>query len=383
VTRKVLFVDDEPNTLQTLRRELRDWSRTTGIEVTTTTDPLAVIGMLEADKDAYELIVSDLRMPSMKGSDLLIAVKERFPDIMSILLTGYAEVQEVMRAVKAGIFSYILKPWDGDYLRAEIDKALSVYRIRKENAEHQKRVDMELRWAGEMQRAFLDIRIPASKGLQFDAEYRPLSSLYCSGDYYDFLQLSDGRVLVLLGDVSGHGVTGALMTGILKSIIGPGYIVPAAGRASPAALLGWLNRRLVSFLGGGSSIFISLVACLVDPTARTMRYANAGQTPPLLVSGGAGTPLDSTGPAVGFVADAAYEERVVSLGSGDLLVFYTDGLVEVGSGHVSEGMKRLLALLLSPEGASLSAAAIADRALELSGSKAFEDDVTVIRAQVT
>jgi serine phosphatase RsbU (regulator of sigma subunit) len=234
-----------------------------------------------------------------------------------------------------------------------------------------------------MQRSFLNIRMPAPKALRLDAEYRPLSSLYCSGDYYDLVQLPDTSVLILLGDVSGHGVTGALMTGILKSIIGPEYLDRSGGHMSPAGLLAWLNSRLVSFLGGGSSIFISLVAGLVDPAGRTVRYANAGQTPPLLLSQGSATPLDSTGPALGFVADAVYGETAVGLGPGDLLVFYTDGLVEVGSGHIREGMKRLLTLLQSPGGASLSAAAIADRVLDLSGSKAYADDVTLIRAQVT
>ncbi len=379
MSRRVLFVDDEPNTLLALKRELRDWSRTTGVEIDIATDPLAVMGMLNAHQGEYELVVSDLRMPAMKGSDLLVSIKQRYPEILSILLSGYSEVEEVMKAIKAGIFSYILKPWDRDYLRAEIEKALEVYRIRKENADHQKRMDMELRWAGEMQRFFLKIKIPAPQGLRIDLDYRPLPSLYCGGDYYDVLELPKRGTLLLVGDVAGHGVTGALVTGILKSIIVMEYIGPEGMQVSMAGLMKWLNRRLAGFFGEGSSMFISLFAGLFDPAARSLRYANAGQVPPLHVSRGQAAPLASTGPALGFVPDADYREEEAHFQTGDTLLLYTDGLVELGTGTVSDGTRRLLDVLKGPDGPGLSAAAIGARMLALAGSAEFTDDVTLIR----
>ncbi len=382
MSRRVLFVDDEPNTLQALRRELRDWSRAAGVEIETTSDPLAVMAMLEAHKGEYELVVSDLRMPSMKGSDLLVSIKERYPEILSILLSGYSEVEEVMKAIKAGIFSYILKPWDRDYLRAEIEKALEVYRIRRENVEHERRMDTELRWAGEMQRFFLKVRVPTPRGLRIDLDYRPLASLYCGGDYYDFIELPQRGTLLLVGDVSGHGVTGALITGILKSIIVMEYIGPEGPQASMAGLMQWLNRRMAAFFGQGSSIFISFFAGLVDPAARIMRYANAGQVPPFLFSKGQATPLASTGPALGFVPDATYREEEARLQTGDILLLYTDGLVEAGSGQVSDGTRRILDVMRGPDGPKLSAAAITSRILQLSGSGEFADDVTLIRVEL-
>ena len=383
MSRRVLFVDDEPNTLLALRRELRDWSKAAGVEIDIATDPLAVMGMLNAHPGEYELVVSDLRMPAMKGSDLLVSIKQRYPEILSILLSGYSEVEEVMKAIKAGIFSYILKPWDRDYLRAEIEKALEVYRIRKENADNQRRLDMELRWAGEMQRFFLTIKIPAPQGLRIDLDYRPLPSLYCGGDYYDILELPQRGTLLLVGDVAGHGVTGALVTGILKSIIVMEYIGPQGVQGSMAGLMKWLNRRLAGFFGAGSSMFISLFAGLFDPGARSLRYANAGQVPPLHFARGKATPLASTGPALGFMPDADYREEEEHFQTGDMLLLFTDGLVEMGAGTVSDGTRRVVEVMQGPDGAGLSAAAIGSRTLAVSGSAAFTDDVTIIRVDCT
>ena len=300
-------------------------------------------------------------------------------EIISILLSGYSEVEEVMKAIKAGIFSYILKPWDRDYLRAEIEKALEVYRIRKENADNQRRLDMELRWAGEMQRFFLTIKIPAPQGVRIDLDYRPLPSLYCGGDYYDILELPQRGTLLLVGDVAGHGVTGALVTGILKSIIVMEYIGPQGVQGSMAGLMKWLNRRLAGFFGEGSSMFISLFAGLFDSAARSLRYANAGQVPPLHFSKGKATPLASTGPALAFMPDADYREEEERFQTGDMLLLYTDGLVELGAGTVSDGTRRVIEVMQGPDGAGLSAAAIGSRMLALGGCAEFTDDVTIIR----
>jgi phosphoserine phosphatase RsbU/P len=385
MTRRILLVDDEQNTLLALQRELRDWSRDQGVEVRATTDPAEALALLAAAPDEYQLVISDLRMPQMKGSDLLLEVKERWPRIMSILLTGYSETGEVMKAVKAGIFSYILKPWDRDYLLQEIGKALEVYRIREENALHARRMEQELRWAGEMQRAFLRMPAvsgPAAGGVTFDLHYRPVSSLHCGGDYYDVISLPGSRLLVLLGDVAGHGVTGALVTGVLKSIIEPEFVMPAGGTPSPAALLHWLNARLCAFMGTTSSLLVTMVAAVLDPAGGTLTFANAGHVPPLMVRrGAAAQSLDSTGPALGFMPDAVYTETAESFGIGDLLFMYTDGLVESGTAMVSSGIDTLRTMLAAvPDPAALGAAAIARQVLAARGTTEFEDDVTVLRA---
>src|SRR5512133_18663 len=195
----ILLVDDEPNILNALKRELHDWSRAANLTILTAPSAREGLKLLEAKPGEFTLIVSDLKMPEMKGSDFLIEVKNRWPDIMTILLTGFSETQEVMKVVKAGIFSYILKPWDSEYLKAELEKALEARRMRIENAAYAKTMEEELRWAGEMQRVILKPAPLRAEGIEFRTSYRPVQGLYCGGDYYDVISVGVDRYLMLLG----------------------------------------------------------------------------------------------------------------------------------------------------------------------------------------
>ncbi|NLJ09821.1 MAG: response regulator, partial [Treponema sp.] len=170
------------------------------------------------------LVVSDLRMPEMKGSDFLQIVRDTYPHILAILLIGFSETEEVIKAVRAGIFSYILKPWDSEYLLAEINKAYETAILKQEHDALVKRIQEELKWAGEMQKALLRPVLPQSSLVEYRVSYRPVPQLYCGGDYYDVITLSPDKYLLLLGDVAGHGVRAAFVTGILKAIIYPEFV---------------------------------------------------------------------------------------------------------------------------------------------------------------
>ena len=106
----MLLVDDEPNITNAIRRELADWAEERSIEIVTATSAQIGLNILQTRGASTAVIISDLKMPEMKGSDFLLAVKDKYPHIVSILLTGYSETDEVIKAVSAGIFSYILKP---------------------------------------------------------------------------------------------------------------------------------------------------------------------------------------------------------------------------------------------------------------------------------
>ena len=242
--KKIILVDDEQSILNSLIRELMDWCSDKKIEIISFTNPVEAFNALEIEREVF-LVISDLRMPEMLGSDLLLKIRDKYPDIITILLTGYSEVDEIMKAVKSGIFAYILKPWDEKYLLTEIGKAYDLAKLKEEKTKYLHMLEEELKWGGELQKKLLQRNIPESEGIKFEVEYQPLPMLYCGGDYYDIIPLQDGNCLVLLGDVAGHGLKAAFITTILKTIIYSEYVRDhQKDGISPADFLKWLNIRI-------------------------------------------------------------------------------------------------------------------------------------------
>ncbi|MBL8966841.1 MAG: SpoIIE family protein phosphatase [Spirochaetaceae bacterium] len=371
----VLLVDDEPNILSALRRELQAWAAVRGLACQPFSAASEALSFLETEAGRVAIIISDLRMPGMKGSDFLLAVKARWPDIPTILLSGFSEAEELMKAVKAGIFSYVLKPWDADYLRTEIAKALELRSARDANRAYEKLLADELGWAGQFQRAFLRPSCPAPEGMEFQVSWRPLESLQCGGDYYDLIDLGGRRYLAMIGDVAGHGIKAAFVTGFLKVMIYSEYVLSRRGSAfSPAALLGWLNDRVAFEFRQSAELLITLFCAVVDLGAMRLIYANAGHNTPILLRNGEALSLRTSGPALGFTSPLDFEEAESPLAAGDCLMLYTDGLVESpGPGRNLDAGSLALRVPYGPE----FAFRIVAESLKLSGTAGFTDDVTV------
>jgi phosphoserine phosphatase RsbU/P len=375
--RCILLVDDEQNILLALKRELHAWAREHEFEVITCLSAKEALTFLSTRAEDTAIIVSDLKMPEMKGSDFLLEVKRKWPDIVTILLTGFSETEEIVKAVSAGIFSYMLKPWDSDYLMAEIKKAYDYSELRRQNSSYLKRVEEELKWAGEMQKALLRPNIPGSPGLEFRVSYRPVPGLYCGGDYYDVISVGADRYLLLIGAVAGHGVKAAFVTGILKAVIYPEYIRSLVGKPlSPADFLGWLNSRMQFEFRSTSPMQISFFAGVLDMKSRKFVYANAGLNHPFVLHDSVPEELLVSGPAIGSGHSALYMEQQTNFRAGDVFTLYTDGLT--GSG---KGVRMGQLLQKVPYGNDYHMRLL-DTALEMSEAKAFSDDVTIVTAKV-
>jgi sigma-B regulation protein RsbU (phosphoserine phosphatase) len=381
-TRFILLVDDEQNILNALKRELHGWAAERSLEILTAISSRQGLETLKVRGPETVIVVSDLRMPEMKGSDFLLEVNKAYPGITSILLTGFSETNEVIKAVQAGIFSYMLKPWNSEYLVAELTKAYEYGEMRRESASYLKIVEEELKWAGEMQKTILKPNLPRSDGLEFRVSYRPVPGLYCGGDYYDVIFLGTDRYLLLIGDVEGHGVKAAFVTGILKAIIYSEYVRAVIGRDfSPAAFLGWLNDRMNFEFRSTSSMIITFFAGVLDLKASLFRYANAGHNHPFIVKGKKSIELPVSGSAIGFANSISYTEQSVDVASGDLICLYTDGLVETACTEERSPLE-LGHILEKAEYGSDYHALVFETALAESGSKDFIDDVTIVTARI-
>lgn len=119
----LLLVDDEPNILHSLKRELHIWASQRKLEIKISESVKQGLELLKTRACDTLMIISDLRMPEMKGSDFLLEVKRLYPEIVTILLTGYSEPDEIAKVLHEGVFSYMQKPWNSQDLLIEVQKA--------------------------------------------------------------------------------------------------------------------------------------------------------------------------------------------------------------------------------------------------------------------
>jgi sigma-B regulation protein RsbU (phosphoserine phosphatase) len=379
--RALLVVDDEVTIVESLRLLLAPWAKSNQLEILTANsaeEAEAVLGRADA---GVCILLSDVRMPGRSGTDLVMGVKDRYPEVICMLVTGLSEPQEMTKAIKAGVFSYILKPWDFDQLRRELDRALDLFLLRERDRTHQQRIEEELRWAAELQRALFAGRLPSVAAVQLSSCYRPMPEFGCGGDYCDAIAHADGCVTLLVGDVAGHGVRAALVASFLKALVGS-VIADTARSGSPAALgplLGSLNERICSSMPDSLGMLVSLAAVTIDPSRREMAVASAGHPPPLFLSGGSARFLHADSLPLGARKDFSFTPSLHRLEEGDLLILYTDGLVEVRGSSIEDGGARLIDVACAVPPDADFAGQLAERMMPAEG---YTDDVTVLSARI-
>ena len=200
------------------------------------------------------------------------------------------------------------------------------------------------------------------------------------GDYFDFFNLSDGRIALAIGDVAGKGVPAAILMSNLQAILraecSRGTDVPHV----PAQA----NRQLMESIQGNSK-FVTFFYGALDPAARRLSYSNAGHNPPLVVrANGAIEELEVGGLILGVFPMAEYDEGTVDLMPGDVVVLFTDGVTEAESRHGLYGDERLHGLLRKLRGQSAHeiGEAICRDVAAFSHGLHQSDDVTVVVVKV-
>ncbi len=384
----LLLVDDEQNILKALKREFADWAYERALEILTASNAQEALALLAERGRETVIAVSDLKMPGMKGSDLLLEIQSRWPRIVTILLTGYSETEEIVKAVSAGIFSYILKPWDSQYLLVEIGKAWEHAKLREAGERHLRTLETQLRLAGELQKSILRPSVPASEKAEFRVTYRPAAALQCGGDYYDVISLGNDRYLILLGHVSAQGVQAAMITAILKAVIFPEFVRGAGASAIvPSEFLQWLNRRMNFELRQTSGIGITFFAGYLDARTGSFHYANAGAPHPILLRAGSASELLVTGTPFSASNSIAYLDQHALLQAGDAVSLFTPGLLGAEPAFTDEGNARNapgealikpLELFTSVPWGTAYHRALLEKSQSLRNGRDFDDHLTIL-----
>jgi phosphoserine phosphatase RsbU/P len=237
--------------------------------------------------------------------------------------------------------------------------------------------DMEL--ARQIQLSLLPPSPPEVPGLRVAGCCVPAA--HVGGDYYDYFLRRDGSVDIVVADVSGHSIGAALMMAEARSVL---RAQVSSGTAT-GDMLGSLNRILYEDLNK-SELFITLFYLRYDPEDRILTYSSAGHPPPILFRRGDCRGLDAEGLILGVKSGGvAFEEKRLQMERGDVLVVYTDGIVEAQSPEGELFGGRRLCRVIAAASAESPRTMIEDMLRELAsftGEAAFEDDVTMVVLQV-
>lgn len=211
--------------------------------------------------------------------------------------------------------------------------------------------------------------------------FQPASE--CGGDWWAVYDLPDNRVLTLVGDVTGHGISSAIITGAAKAACDLACHV-TSGRLTASELLAMMNAAI--YETARRQIMMTCVASIFDPQKRTLTIANAGHPFPFQIHNGQVRPLASQGQPLGASKDSVYEPVTVSFAPNDVLVWFTDGVVESENEwneQFTEKRLRAVCQRVASSGARGVRDAVVDALKSFSRSdRAQLDDITLVVASI-
>lgn len=331
--------------------------------------------------------VGPILVETLIGVAFVFLVVEIVALITGVVLTrtitgAVADLYEATLHVRRGDFTYRVHRKHRDQLAALGDSfnemTASISELIEGQRQHQ-RLENEVSIAREVQEQLFPRELPSAPGLQLAAICRPARVV--SGDYYDFIRLGPTRIALALADISGKGISAALLMASLQAALRSSAMLDGAGGTS--ALVARLNQHL--FRNSSDDRYATLFYAIFDTEAKTLTYTNAGHLAPFFVSGGKSLALDEGGTVVGLFDGSQYQQRTIPVAPGSVLVAFSDGLTEPQNVYGEEfGVARLREEVFRQSKAPASA--IAENLIaateQWAGTPEQADDITVVVARM-
>ncbi len=251
-----------------------------------------------------------------------------------------------------------------------------------EEQRQRQRLENELSIAREVQAQLFPRVLPSLPGIELQAICR--AARMVSGDYYDFVTLGSTRLAIAIADISGKGISAALLMASLQATLRSQVMQDGNSSESTAALVTRLNRHL--FLNTAEDRYATLFYAVYDTASHMLRYTNAGHLPPFCINGDRVTRLEAGGTVVGLIDDCSYEEGVIQISPGSVLLAYSDGLTEPENVYGEEfGSRRLIDVAMRHRDAAprVLAETLMTAAEEWAGSPEQADDMTILVARMS
>jgi sigma-B regulation protein RsbU (phosphoserine phosphatase) len=339
----------------------------------------ATLGELSAAKGYGTLLVTLLAFLLIEIAALITGIV-----VTRAITRTVADLYRATQFVQEGNFSHKVRVERKDQLGVLGDSFNSMTSSITNLIDEQKqlqRLENEISIAREVQDQLFPRNLPHVAGVEIEAICRAARSV--SGDYYDFIQLSPTHVAIAIADISGKGISAALLMASLQAALRSQLLVPGSETLSTAELVARLNKHLVR--NTGDDRFATFLVAIFDTATRTLRYTNAGHLPGFCLSDGKSIHLDQGGIVLGIVENYHYVEGIVQVPPDSVLIGYSDGLVEPENAYGEEfGVSRLEAAAQRVRHARPRhiAESLMTAAEEWSGSPEQADDMTVIVARL-
>ena len=291
---KILVVDDEPDLELLLRQKFRRKVRRGELTLIFAQNGVEALEQFQLHDDV-DMVLSDINMPQMDGLTLLNQLNQLHYDLRAVIVTAYGDMKNIRTAMNRGAFDFVTKPLDFKDLETTISKTLAhleVMRAALRSRDELVALRQEFGVAARMQESILPTRFPEDPRFEIHAWMTPAKEV--GGDFYDFFELEDGRIGIVMADVSEKGV--------------------------PAALFMMVSRTLMKGTAIGEQ----------DPAKCRLDYANAGHNLPYIVKpDGEVRPIDiDAGLVLAIMPGFDFPGGSTYLEPGDVVFFYTDGITE-------------------------------------------------------
>lgn len=316
---RTLIADDQPDVLEALRLLLK-----TDYQIEAVNSPAAVLDKLKSGP--FDVLLMDLNYTrdttsGKEGLDLLAHIQAIDKTLPVVAMTAWGSVELAVEAMQHGVGDFVLKPWENARLLQTLKSQIEKGQIKRTELRREQEEFEEARAVGE---ALLPRTIPEVPGLEIATTSQPMRTL--GGDYFDVIELGDGKLGICIADVIGKGMPAALLMSNVQATVR----TLAAESMAPSELVARLNQSVQRNTTPGK--FVTFFYCVVDPNAHQVTYTDAGHCAPILVrASGEIARLDAGGAVLGVFPKWAYEQATVSLEPGDRLVLFTDGVTEAAN----------------------------------------------------
>ncbi|HUI90729.1 MAG TPA: SpoIIE family protein phosphatase [Chitinivibrionales bacterium] len=333
-------------------------------------------------KEKFDCVLLDIMMPVLGGIETLSRLRadEALRHIPVIVVSAVDDVDNVVKCIGLGAEDYLFKPVNKVLLSARVSASLEKKRLRDQEQAYTLHVKHELELGRQIQADFLPESLPRPDGWEVAVSFEPAFEV--AGDFYDAFMIGEERLCFVIADVCGKGVGAALFMSLVRSLI-RAYAEQAKGGDNDILHAVTLTNSYLTRYHRmkNSFLFTTLLFGVINTKLGTLKYIAAGHYPPLILTNtGVISSLTICGPALGIINEPDFAIKEAQLSKGDILLAYTDGIIEAkNAAEELYSKERLVGVLESrPQDAKALLVRVEAGLANYIGDTEQSDDITMM-----